>query len=119
MVLEKKLNISSLGERPELKAFALKTKDIVHAYDPLAELVLFGSSARGDCEPESDWDLLVLTKNENTDLLQKLLIKDFLYKIEIPNDLAISLLLKNEADWEENYIVTPLYDSIRKEGIIL
>jgi len=30
--------------------------------DPEAEVVLFGSRARGDARADSDWDFLVLTK---------------------------------------------------------
>ena len=38
-----------------------KVKEIVHATDPEAEVILFGSRARGDAMEDSDWDILILT----------------------------------------------------------
>ncbi len=35
--------------------------------DSEAEVVLFGSRARGDFHDESDWDVLVLVNKEETD----------------------------------------------------
>jgi len=42
-----------------------KIRDI----DPEARIILFGSRARGDSNPNSDWDFLILTRKEvNQDL---------------------------------------------------
>jgi len=38
-----------------------KVKEIVQATDPEAEVILFGSRARGDAMEDSDWDILILT----------------------------------------------------------
>ncbi len=100
-------------------AFAEMVKPRILQYDRKAEIVLFGSRARGDAEVESDWDLLVLTEDKDVEKLNKKLLKDLLYQVEMPNNLVISLLVRNKEDWEKHYAVTPLYDSIRKEGILL
>jgi predicted nucleotidyltransferase len=38
----------------------VRVKEIVHQYDPRADIILYGSRARGDATPDSDWDHLIL-----------------------------------------------------------
>ncbi len=38
----------------------------IERIDPYAEIILYGSRARGDAAPESDYDLLILTNEEVT-----------------------------------------------------
>ncbi len=42
-------------------------KQAVLEVDSEAEVVLFGSRARGDFHDESDWDVLILVDKEETD----------------------------------------------------
>lgn len=105
--------------RPEAKAFAEAVKKRVALYDPEAKAILFGSRARGDAEPDSDWDLLVLTKNKDSESLNRALLSDLLHQVEMPNDWIISLMVRNEKDWNDHYSVTPLFDTIQREGIEL
>lgn len=105
--------------QPEAKHFADAVKKRISKFDPEAKAILFGSRARGDAEPDSDWDLLVLTKREDTETLNRLLLSDLLHQVEMPNDWIISLIVRNEKDWNENYAVTPLFDTIQHEGIEL
>jgi uncharacterized protein len=44
-----------------------RIKTIVKQIDPKADVILYGSRARGDERPDSDWDLLILV-NSKTDL---------------------------------------------------
>ncbi len=46
------------------KDFLNKIKARVLKEDANASLILFGSRARGDYRPDSDWDVLVLTSKE-------------------------------------------------------
>lgn len=46
-----------------------KVKQTVKEFDPNAEVILFGSRARGDYKKDSDWDFLILTdRNVNEPL---------------------------------------------------
>lgn len=44
-----------------------KIKSIIKQIEPQAEIILYGSRARGDERPDSDWDLLILV-NTKADL---------------------------------------------------
>lgn len=103
----------------EARAFAGAVKNRIALFDPDARVILFGSRARGDAEPDSDWDLLVLTKNKDTETLNRTLLTDLLHQVEMPNDWIISLMVRNEDDWNNRYAVTPLFDTIQREGIEL
>lgn len=105
--------------QPEAKVFAEAVKDRIHIYDPEAKAILFGSRARGDAEPDSDWDLLVLTKKNDTESLNRALLSDLLHQVEMPNDWIISLIVRNQDEWNDRYSVTPFFDSIQREGIEL
>ena len=39
--------------------------DAINKQDPSAQAFLFGSQARGDNKPDSDWDIIILINNQN------------------------------------------------------
>jgi predicted nucleotidyltransferase len=64
------------------------------------QIFLFGSRARGTSQPDSDWDLYVLTDRELTFAVRQRLttkIKRNLAKLRIPNDI----LLKSSQKFHE------------------
>lgn len=89
-------------------------KQEVIKIDPKAEIILFGSRARGDYRPDSDWDFLVLLERPlTTDL--KGFILDQLYDLELRSDSVISTIIHTKTEWEGRAI-TPIYQIIKKEG---
>ena len=91
----------------------------MRSVDPLAMIILFGSWARGDASEESDWDFLVLSSTDDVETLASVMGREIRTQVEMVNDIAVSLLVKNKMVWEEDYAVTNIYDSIQEEGIKL
>ena len=85
----------------------------------MAMIILFGSWARGDASEESDWDFLVLSNTDDVETLASVMRRAIRIQVEMVNDIAVSLLVKNKMVWEEDYAVTNIYDSIQEEGIKL
>jgi predicted nucleotidyltransferase len=55
----------------------------IHGKDPKAKAFLFGSRARGDNRPDSDWDILILI--DNLDITNEIedKFRDDLYDLEL------------------------------------
>ncbi len=83
--------------------------------DALLSLVLFGSRARGDYQPDSDWDILVVAQKLPDKAFQR-----YLYlKGALPADWRgkVALLAKTAAGFESR--VPVLYLDIALDGVIL
>ncbi|MEK7727516.1 MAG: nucleotidyltransferase domain-containing protein [candidate division KSB1 bacterium] len=86
---------------------------------PEAEVILYGSVARGEETPESDVDLLVLVPQEVTYELERA-ISDCIYGIEIEREQFVSLNVRRKQAWHSAPLrYTSLYDSIAREGVPL
>lgn len=103
----------------ESMAVATLVKKNIQSADATSSVILFGSRARGDAENDSDWDFLVLTQKKDAAVLADELRKIIRKEVELKYDVAISLIVKNEALWENDYAVTNIYESISEEGILL
>lgn len=86
---------------------------------PDAEIYLYGSQARGDAKPLSDWDLLVLLNSENIPFSLETEIMDEFYNIELETGQIMSPIIYPKKEWNTKYKVTPLFENINKEGIRL
>ena len=105
---------------PESREIAALVQKHIMQIDPTAEIILFGSRARGDAEEESDWDFLVLTSGDSDiELLASTMRSNMRKHIEVPYNVVIYLMVRNKKDWEKNYLVTDIYESIHDEGIRL
>jgi len=84
-----------------------------------AELILFGSKARGDFTDFSDLDVLILVDQEvDYDLKDKII--EIAYDIELENDIVFGLIIENKKSWRSSrYRVMPLYKNVEREGAII
>jgi uncharacterized protein len=96
-----------------------KITQTVKGKDSNAEIILYGSRARGTAHSESDWDILILL---NSLIVSKKTEQEFrhsLIDIELETGEAISTFVFSKNDWENLYSITSLYESIKNEGIHL
>jgi len=71
----------------------------VQAIVPGAKVMLFGSRASGSATDESDWDILVLTKDKYSRTTRRI-IQDKLFPLSIQYASFINLLLVDEQRWK-------------------
>ncbi len=97
-----------------LKAIKLKLKTI----DTGSKVILFGSRARGDAKPDSDWDILVILDKPKVEPADFDNISYPLYELGWQEGELFSIKLYSKAEWEKRNF-TPFYKNIEKEGILL
>lgn len=83
-------------------------------------MILYGSYARGDYKQDSDIDVLILLDTEKEKLSHPEMdrIAFPLYDIGVDTDTRISPNIYSKKAWA-NHMVTPYYQNINREGIVL
>jgi len=102
-------------ERKHIK----KIKSIILEKEPDARIILYGSRARGNPHPESDWDLLILLNKEIINNKTDKNIAYPLYDLELEVGEVITPMIYSQKEWYSKYKVTPFYFNVMKEGIVL
>ena len=85
---------------------------------PNARAILFGSRARGDARPASDWDILILLDKERIELSDHNTIAYPLIELGWNLDLNFSVKLYTKKEWESRHF-TPFYKNVEKDGVAL
>ena len=91
----------------------------VNDIDNTAEVILYGSRARGDNKRDSDWDVMILLNRNNVDKKVEQTFRHHLLDLELEIGVPISVFVYSKSDWEGKYSITPLFRSIKKEGILI
>lgn len=94
-------------------------KAAISKQDPSAQVFLFGSRARGDNRPDSDWDILILINNQSVTNEIEDNFRDALYNIELETGQIISTFIYPRTYWNKKLKFSPLYESVQTEGIKL
>ena len=91
----------------------------INEIDNTAEVILYGSRARGDNKWDSDWDVMILLKRNNVYKKVEQTFRHHFLDLELEIGVPISVFVFSKSDWEGKYSVTPLFRSIKKEGILI
>ena len=89
---------------------------VLKAELPVSRVVLFGSKAKGDAQPDSDVDLLVLTSGPvSTELRRD--ISDRLHDIGLDDDVLLTSIVVSEDDWRDGLICYMLiHKEVERDG---
>ena len=83
---------------------------------PNDRVILFGSQARGDARPDSDWDLLVLLNKEEKSYEDEDIYGYPFAEMGLKYRTYISVKIYTENDWEKRK-PTPFYKNVEHDGI--
>jgi predicted nucleotidyltransferase len=83
---------------------------------PNDRMILFGSQARGDARPDSDWDLLVVVNSNSTNLDDEIKYSYPFTKLGWTYNIDFNVLLYSENDWKKRNFM-PFYKNVLKDGI--
>jgi predicted nucleotidyltransferase len=84
---------------------------------PVERVILCGSKARGEDDPESDIDLPVLTSRPISWEEWKAMIHS-LFNVEMAHDVVISPLIATVSDWEDGpFSVMPIDQEVAQDGV--
>jgi len=107
--------VQALSEKE--KALLNEAKAIIQGYLPTAEVLLYGSAARGTHGPESDYDLLVLT-DRTTSIEEEDQVRDALYDHQISQDKLISTFFYARDFWNEHPDM-PFHQEVDRDAVHL
>ncbi len=95
----------------------MRCRKEVQKIAPAADVILYGSRARGEAGIESDYDFLVLVKQKLTRKLEDS-IHHTLYAIERETDTVLSVQVFEYRQWRSlRFKITPFFRNVEREGI--
>ncbi|MFP4338670.1 MAG: nucleotidyltransferase domain-containing protein, partial [Halothece sp.] len=115
--LQLKTPMSSVTQSNQLQLTLTQLKQQLQEIyqDQLINLILFGSQARGDAEPDSDIDVLVVLAGAVNPIAEIKRNNSLITNLSLETDQLINCIYISEQDW--HYLKTPLIQNIYKEGI--
>ncbi len=96
-----------------------KIKTTISQYLPDAEIMLFGSRARSDSHPDSDYDILIKIKDQIT-TGEKILLRTSIRKALLKQDIRSDILIQSAAEIErKKNLPGHIIRNLMKDAIIL
>ena len=112
------LFIISLRMRQEENSIA-KIKATVSQYLPDAEIILFGSRARSDAHLDSDYDILIKTREQITPR-EKIVLRSSIRKELLKQDIRSDILIQSVEEIErKKNLPGHIIRNLMKDAVIL
>lgn len=101
-----------------IEKYAHQVKQILG--ETLCKVIIYGSYARGDFTENSDIDVMVLTtlKDEESSSTAYQLY-DLAFEYQLEYGIGISVIVKNEKQFNYWLGALPFYDNINREGMVI
>lgn len=96
-----------------------RCKAAIQAVAPNAQVILYGSRARGDAEDDSDYDILVIVDGP-VDMDQEDKIRASVYPLELETGAMITLIAFSREEWNSPVQrATPFHENVEREWVLL
>ena len=97
----------------------LDLKSIVESHVTNAEVILYGSAARGTRQPDSDYDILVLSRRRLSSAEERSL-ESSIYDLMLDRDVVVSTVIYAQDEWARPiFQASPYRKNVLKDGIVL
>jgi len=93
-------------------------KAVIKQHAPEETAILYGSRARGDARPDSDWDILILSDTKRITYEDRDNLREPLEELGANINADISLLMRTVKEWSDRSF-TIFYKHVEEEGILL
>lgn len=106
------------AKRKIIMQFSRKMKKILGKN--LKKVILYGSYARGDYTENSDIDIMVLTSLTDAEIENiEAEIYNVAFDFLMDYGVDISVVIKNESQFNYWLGALPFYDNVQREGVVL
>ena len=96
-----------------------KCKRAIRQVVPDADVILYGSRARGDADEYSDYDILILI-NGSTDIALDKRFVEQIFPIEVDSGAVLTLMSYSRQQWDTPlYRAMPFHENIDRDGVVL
>jgi predicted nucleotidyltransferase len=110
-------DVDTLTEDEKRMLREVKAAVLLHA--PGAEVVLYGSAARGERGPESDYDVLVLV-DRRLSSREEDPVRAAIYRVGLEHDALVSVMFYAESEWDSTLVsASPYRRNVEREGVAL
>jgi len=101
------------------RAFLDRIREAIHDVEPSARVILYGSRARGDAQPDSDWDILVLLDGP-VEPHRTVAIRRRIFQLELETDIVVSAMVLSHEAWDSPLSrAMPFHANVVREGVEL
>ena len=96
-----------------------RCKRAIREVVPDADVILYGSRARGDADEYSDYDILIIADGP-VDMALKEKILDNVYPLELETGAVLTLFTYSKQQWDSPlYHAMPFHKNVDREGVLL
>ncbi len=101
------------------KALLDRCRQAIRRAVPDADIILYGSRARGEAREYSDYDILVLV-DQPVNIALKDRILSCVYPLELETGAMLTLVTYNRRQWESlPYREMPFHKNVERDGVIV